>query len=59
MDPDMRRLREALIKADVSELMVDRLMRRWFSSCQAGCEAGCDQCCETGTANRFAAANPV
>ena len=57
MDPDKRKaLGEALAKANVGELLIDRFLDQLLGgSCQAGCEEGCNQCCESGTANRFAA----
>jgi hypothetical protein len=48
-------LREALSKANIGELLIDRFVDQLLgASCQAGCEEGCNQCCESGTANRFA-----
>jgi hypothetical protein len=47
-------IREALTRAGLGNVLVDRLVRGAFASCDESCYSGCSKCCSSGTANRAA-----
>lgn len=52
-------LREALVKAKIDQLLLDRFVADLAAACGESCYSGCSKCCSSGTANRaFAELRP-
>lgn len=47
-------LKDALKKAKIDELLMDRFIESALRSCGEACFSGCAACCSSGTANRLA-----